>query len=134
MAIAVNRTETRMQRRLLKAFLDAEPADIELQRPTFVKTPAGGLKATVPAKTLSKQRFRLVPFKKRMTKITRDTPDGNIINLEYVLIGHHDADVKPGDYFEWNNQMYDVVSLEPRDDYRIAANISYRGKNNNTWG
>jgi hypothetical protein len=132
-AEASNRTETRIQRRLLRKFVDAEPARIALSRPTISSTPGGGLKKTFDT-TLAPQDFRLVPFKKRLTSLTRDTPDGNIINLAYVLIGEHDADVKPGDYFEWGDGMYDVVSIEPNRSYRTAANITYRGLKSEDWG
>jgi len=131
--VARNRQETRVQRRLLRKFVDAEPADIVLFRPTMTGTVAGGLVKGTPT-PLAAQHFRLVPFKKRLTQITRDTPDGNIINLAYVLIGEWDADVKPGDYFEWENGVYDVLSIEPNRSYRTAANITYRGQSDEVWG
>jgi hypothetical protein len=131
--VARNATETRVQRRLTKKYNDAEPASISLIRPTIVITAAGGKKKDTKI-PLPAQQFRLVPFKKRLTAITRDTPDGNIVNLAYVLIGEHDADVKPGDYFEWDGGMYDVISIEPNRSYRTAANVTYRGQNNTEWG
>jgi hypothetical protein len=103
-------TETRMQRKLLREFVAAEPVQIAIFRPVMTKTLAGGLKKDTPI-PLPPQTFRLVPFKKRLTRITRDTPDGNIINLEYVLIGEYDADVRPGDFFTYDNGMYDVISI-----------------------
>lgn len=133
MASARNRTEVRVQRRLTKELIKAETAEISLVRPTLTKTAGGGLKKDFDT-NLPVQRFRLVPFKKRLTQMTRDTPDGNIINLAYVLIGEHDADVKPGDYFEWEGGMYDVISIEPNVSYRVAANITYRGKKAEQWG
>ena len=131
--VASNPTETRMHRRLLAAFLDADPVAIELQRPNLVHTAGGGL-VKGESVTLPAQQFRLVPFKKRLTQQTRDTPDGNIINLPYVLLGEHDADVQPGDYFEYENQMYDVISIEPNTAYRVAANVTYRGDSDKVWG
>lgn len=129
---ARNQTETRIHRKLTREFINAEPQRIKILRPNLVQTPAGGLTKSDPH-PLEEQTFRLVPFKKRLTKMTRDTPDGNIINLEYVLIGEYDADVKPGDYFEFETGMYDVISIEPNRAYRTAANVTYRGKNDETW-
>lgn len=131
--VAQSRTETRIQRRLLRKFLDAEPQYIGLMRPTLVRTPAGGLSKENP-ETLPDQLFRLVPFKKRLTSLTRDTPDGNIINLQYVLIGAHDADVKPADFFTHEGGIYDVISIEPNRQYRTAANVTYRGQEDEDWG
>lgn len=130
----IRRSEVLVQRRLLKAFLEAEPIRLSIQRPTITATPGGGKTKSNP-RVLAPQTFRLVPFKKRLTTMTRDTPDGNIVNLPYVLIGEHDADVRPGDSFEHNGGMYDVISpAEPRTDYRLAFQVTYRGQNNTTWG
>lgn len=131
--VAKNRQETRIQRRLLRKFVDAEQASIVLFRPNLVPTAGGGLLKGEPT-PLAPQLFRLVPFKKRLTQFTRDTPDGNIINLAYVLIGEHDADVKPADYFEWDDGIYDVISIEPSRSYRTAANVTYRGLKTEVWG
>ena len=130
---ASNRTETRIQRQLLKKFLDAEPVELELWRPILVRTPAGGLVKGTPD-IIPAQLFRLVPFKKRLTSVTRDTPDGNIINLPYVLVGLYDADVKPADYFEHNGGVYDVISIEPNREFRTACNVTYRGLKDEVWG
>lgn len=126
MAVSRNPVETRMQRKLLKEYIAAEPVEVELQRPIIEKTAAGGLKTTGFTR-LPSQTARLVPFKRRLTAITRDTPDGNIIHLEYVLIGHYDMDVQPGDYFEAEGDRFDVISIEPNRAYRTACNITYRG-------
>ena len=131
--VAHNPTETRMQRKLILAHIRAEPAEVILMRPSMVKTPAGGLKKG-PVTPQPKLVCRLIPFKKRLTKITRDTPDGNIINLEYVLVAEWNADIRPADYFEHEGAWYDVVSLEPNRAFRTAANITYRGAQvDDTW-
>lgn len=126
------RSEVLAHRRVLRQFLHAEPLRIIIQRPTITTTAAGGKVKSNP-QDLAPQTFRLIPFKKRLTTMTRDTPDGNIVNLPYVLLGEHDADVQPGDSFEHNGGIYDVVSIEPNTSYRVAANVTYRGKKN-TWG
>lgn len=136
---ASNPIENLVQRRLLRAFLDAERVEVVILRPTLTKTAGGGLRKDTPVK-IPIQVFRLVPFKKRLTAMTRDTPDGNIINLPYVLLGYPDADVRAGDYFEVGDGvsiapgMYDVISIEPNRSYRTAVNVTFRGKNDSTWG
>lgn len=127
MAVAKNPVETIIQRRLIKAHIRAESVQLVLMRPTFVKTDSGGLKKGEPT-PIAAQTMRLIPFKRRLTVITRDTPDGNIINLAYVLLGEHDADVEVGDFFQWDGGWYDVQSIEPNRAFRTAANITYRGK------
>lgn len=100
----------------------------------MVKTGAGGMKKgpAVPQKELT---CRLVPFKRRLVQITSNTPDGDIINLAYVLVAEWNADVKPGDYFKYNRGWYDVFSIEPNTSFRVAANITYRGAQvDDAWG
>lgn len=132
--MAANPTEVRIQRRLILAHIKAKPVELILFRPVIEKTPAGGLKkgaGTPQPKILG----RLIPFKNKLTAFTRDTPDGNIINLAYVLVSSWDADIKPGDYFQHEMAWYDVLSIEPDRSYRTAANITYRGEQiDDTWG
>lgn len=126
--------ETRMRRGLVKAFIKADASELVLIRAEMVKTPAGGLKRGVgipqPAQTC-----RLVPFKNRYTALTRDTPDGNIINLAYLLIGEWNADFQVGDIFQYNEAWYDVKSIEPHRLDRTGANITYHGQQvDDDWG
>lgn len=132
--VASNPTETRMRRRLVKAFIRAEPAEIVLVRSSMNKTPAGGLKKGVGVSRPA-QTCRLVPFKNRYTALTRDTPDGNIINLAYLLIAEWNADIKAGDIFKHDGAWYDVKSIEPSRSDRTGANITYHGEQvDDTWG
>lgn len=123
---ATNPVELQAKRRLLAEYLKEDHVMIALKRPAIVSTPAGGKKRGAPA-TLPEQMFRMYPIVRRQGEMTRDTPDGDIINYKYVLVGFHTADVKAADYFELNNKMYDVVSVEPHNEDRIWANVTYRG-------
>ncbi len=80
------------------------------------------------------QSLRRIPFKRRLTDITRNTPDGDIHSLQYVLFGAHDANVQKGDFFEYEGKRYEVDSLEPNTSYRQTWNITYRGPVNATQG
>lgn len=125
--VATNPTELRLKRKIMREYILRDHIMISLKRPTIVDTPAGGKKQTAPT-TLDPQMFRLYPFIRRVSQYTRDTPDGDIINIRYVLLGLYDADVKAADFFDLENGRYQVVSLDPMHDDRRVANVTYRGK------
>jgi hypothetical protein len=134
MALASNPIEILVQRRLTSAYLKAEPIDVVFQRPTMINTPAGGMAQGTPT-PIPAQRIRLIPFKRRLVELTRDTPDGNIIKEGYVVMGEPDLDIQAADEFTYNGGHYEVVSIEPNRSYRTIANATYRGEQvDGAWG
>lgn len=111
-------------RRQVLAFIEAQPIQLRLQRPTWTDSAAGGRIEGDPVQ-LAWQRFRLVPFKRRLTRQTVDTQDGDIPLTEYVLVGRHNADVQTDDYFEYSGRTYRVVGVEPKsmDDARTDRRV-----------
>lgn len=99
-------------RRQMKAFIDADHREISLKRPQLEKTDTGGFTKgnwlVLPA-----QRFRLVPYKRRLTDIVTSRANGELPYLLYVLIGMYDADIKRMDEFELDGAYYRVQGLEP---------------------
>lgn len=129
-----NRTELRVKRNMFKVYLERDHIELALKRPILEQTDAGGVRRGPPI-VLVPQKFRLYPFVRRMTRITRDTPDGDIINLGYVLLGLWDADVAASDYFEHDGGLYDIVSIDPKREDRVAANVTFRGPaDDEAWG
>lgn len=116
-------------RRQLLEFINADPADIVIKRRPKVKSTAGGY--TLGAEVaLPSQRFRLVPFKRRLTHGTTaggGAGEGRVASLPYVLVGRYDADVQPEDYFDYNGLRYEVLSLEPNRTIRTAAELIEKG-------
>lgn len=129
-----NPTELRLKRRSFQAWLDSESEQISLQRPTFVKSTTGGILREVP-KALAPQQFRMVPFTRRLSKMTRDTPEGRITSLEHTLVGKHDADIKISDFFVHDGGKYEVESIVPGHSDRTVALLKYRGEaSDESWG
>lgn len=124
---ATNPLELKVKRRLLQKYLEDEHEMIVLKRQTIVDTPARGKKRG-PVVDLPEQMFRLYPQVRRMSEETRDTPDGDIANVHWIMIGLWDADVKKADRFVWNGGKYDVKSVNPKREDRTAAMVIYRGE------
>lgn len=126
--------ELRAKRRLMAEYIRRDHVMISLIRTNFVRSPAGGLipDSVNPTTTLDPQAFKFYPFIRRMTKNTMDTPDGEIQNVRYVLVGLHTADIKMGDHFIHDGGQYEVVSMDPHAEDRKAANVTYHGQADDT--
>lgn len=127
MPVAYNRIETKVQRRLTRAYIKAEPALITLKRPQYEDTLAGGKRRTGLFTTLDPQLCRLVPFKRRIVLMSRDTFNGDVTNLPYVLVGYWDMDVAEGDRFVFEGATWKVGKTEPNRAYRTTSTCTYEG-------
>lgn len=98
-------------------FIKSDPIYIIFSRPTLTETNAGGWVRGQPT-TLTRQIFRLVPFKRRLSNMQITTTSGNTAKEEYVLVGLWNANVRRDDEFDYNGDHYRVVSIEPKSDDR----------------
>lgn len=124
-------------RRQAAAFINAQPLDIELNRPIKEKTDAGGLVAS-SYEVLEVQRFRWIPFKRRLTWEKIFAPQGigreQLAKVQYILEGFHDANVREGDWFTTpptNHGLqpgqYEVTFVSSWREERLQAGLMYRG-------
>lgn len=118
--------ETDAQRRQTKAFIDAEPTDIRLQRAELTPNGAGGTRIGA-ASPLPPQTVRLLIPTITSGQGERQLLDGEAVAIDYVLLGEWDADVKRGDWFYLNGVKYEIVSTRPTSDYEIKAEVTNRG-------
>lgn len=121
-------TETDWHRRLISAFIRAEPIEVQLQRPLAEETLAGG---TVKDhdQPLPIQVFRLTPFKRRLVNDWGLSSQGQRVKTaDWVLHGDHDADVKINDHFRYRDHEYLVIWVNDHNLYRTAAGLKVRGR------
>lgn len=107
-------------RQNLKEFIKADPISIVFTRPTLSKTSSGGYLKTASV-TITRQTFRLVPFKRRLSNTQSTTQMGNVGIIDYVLVGTWSANVRRDDEFDYNGDHYRVVSVEPKADDRTKT-------------
>src|SRR5688572_32289390 len=126
-----------LMRRQAAAFINAQPLDLQLNRPIKEKTTAGGV-VDSGEETLDAQRLRWIPFKRRLTWEKILAPQGigrdELTKVQYILEGFHDADIEPGDWFTTppvNHGLqpgqYEVVFVSPWREERVQAGLMYRG-------
>lgn len=100
-----------MRRRQVEAFIAADSVSISLIRKPMVDSGNGSWIEGAPV-TLPPQVFRLVPFKRRLTKQEANTQDGSIPTLDYVLIAPVTADVQRGDEFTYQGLNCVIVGVD----------------------
>jgi hypothetical protein len=124
----MNRSELVMRRRNVRAFVDADPVDVVLMRPSAkVRTSAGGWVEGEPL-PLPPQRGRIVQAKRRFASPLVNTEAGEVTELPYILLGFWDMDVEKGDYFDWNNARWEVKSISDDREERTVVAVEYHGK------
>lgn len=114
--------ELEYQRKNTKAFIDADPIEVNLIERIRTATGAGGWKFTgeVPR---NPQIMRLLPQSDIMGQV--QTPDGIQLTPGYVLLGEHSALMQRWDVFELNTIKFMVVS-PVRPDVRLYTNAYER--------
>lgn len=118
-----------MGRRQIDALINADPVDVVFHRRTRVSTPGGGWKygEEVEVNDGEPQEATLIPFKRRMTEFLVNTEIGEVPDLPYVLLGRHDLDVQPDDWFIVNGEKLEVKTIDLKREVRIAAHVDYYG-------
>jgi len=113
----MEQSELKALRRVMHKFIDADSVMISFTRIPKTDSGNGGWIDGTPTSTTS-QEFRLVPFKRRLTEQEKNTQDGDIPILPYVLVGNWDCDVLRDDTFtfviEGDDRDCIVVGVEPK--------------------
>lgn len=108
------------------AFIEADPREIVLYRPTRTATGTGGTRAggwaPQPVQTL-----RVLP-QDGSTSTERRLPDGSVVRPTWVLLGRHDANMKRGDAFDLpDGSVGEVVYVHEKDAYQRKGEVIGRG-------
>lgn len=126
----MNPVERIVRRRLVRAFIDADAIAVQFAgRVVRTRTEAGGW-VTSKGPALPPQTVRIVPSKRRFDNGLVNAEAGEIPHTEWLLLGHHDLDVKVDDEFQWNGAYYKVTGILPNREERTLCSIDYRGPHN----
>lgn len=104
-------------RKVMAEFIKADSRQVQLRRPHYSETDAGGYTIT-DWDTIDPQEFRLVPIKRRLTDMVRNVADGEIPNQQYVLVGLWDCDLKREDEFFLDGVYYRVLAIDSHTNAR----------------
>lgn len=106
-------TELNLRRRNLLAYIAADPITVSFNRFPRVDDGAGGWKKGLPV-VVAPQIMRMVPYKRRLSKLTDMITPGEIPNVQYSLISRWDADVERYDELEIAGEWMKVIGVEPK--------------------
>lgn len=107
-------------RKVMAAFIDADGRDVILHRPQFTETSTGGY-SKGHYLDIAVQRFRLVPYRRRLTDLTTPQADGEIPTLPYVLVGNYNCNLQRMDEFTLDGVFYRVQGIEPGTNDRVST-------------
>jgi len=129
-------SELKVRERLLSSFIAQDPVQIQLQRPTYITTAAGGRLETGYV-SLAAQTFYFQPFKRRLTKEYRYSPQSygeeKVVDIDYILVFLSAVDIEVNDFFlaidsdRLKAGRYTVEFISPRRFDRKDAGIRFRG-------
>lgn len=134
-------SEQQVRDRLMDAFVETDPVNIVLHRPTWAATAAGG-RTQAGVDDLAEQRFMIYPFKRRLTVESRANPQSygeeKVEYIHWIIIFKRDHDIQVDDFFDpatdivpptdrWEPGRYEVVFLSARAWDRGQAGLLYRG-------
>lgn len=122
----IDRIELITRRRIVKAFIDADYADIQLERQVWMKNERGARVKGEPI-LLPPQRVRLIVSKRRYNTALVNSEAGNIEKYPYNMIGAHNMDVAEGDTFIHEDKHYKVETIEPDREERTLVALDFAG-------
>ncbi len=113
--------------RQTKAFIDANPTSVSLERFKRQATTAGGFR-NVSVGTLLPVTGRIVRSSNRQgNEMERTLPEGQVVTFEYVLVLPLGTDIQDGDQFTADGQPWLVGPVTKTINASINAKIGSRG-------
>lgn len=127
----MNFFELLMRRRVVQAFIDADPVRISFTRATPpTKTAAGGYVQGTEI-TIPPQTARIVPNRRRYTDGLVNSEAGDIPNTDYLLVAPHNIDIEVDDEFVWLGEHYKITGIyTPRRQESVLAALEFTGGEN----
>jgi hypothetical protein len=128
----MNPAELIVRRRLVLAFIRADPISVQFsRRPARLKTESGGwVKSSAPPTSIPRQIVRIIPSKRRFDNGLVNAEAGEIPRSEYLLLGPHTLDVTVDDEFQWGDNHYKVSGIFPSREERTLCSVDALGPSN----
>ena len=126
----MNPTELKMRRRVVQAFIKADPVQVTFNRGGDPNRTAAGGVTRGPATPLLPQQARIVQNRRRYDNGLVNSEAGYIPNTEYLLLGMHTLDVEVDDSFEWAGDTWKVTGIHPTRTESKLCSINYLGAPN----
>ncbi len=120
MVTAQMQIELNLRRKNLTIYIAADPVTVSFTRFPRIDDGAGGWVKGSPV-VVAPQIMRMVPYKRRLSKLTDMITPGEIPNVQYSLISQWNADVQRYDEVEINGEWMKVIGVEPKGKAAIMT-------------
>lgn len=131
-----SRVELVARRRLVDAFIKADPVTVVLSRQgDKIQSAAGGHTRPDPS-DLDPQQVAIIPGKRRWDSGLVNSEAGDIPVADYYILGRHTLDIRADDEFTWLANGYKIESVHPirnssaTDAESVLAVMKMRGPTN----
>lgn len=119
--------ETQINRRLTQRFIETAPVHLRLTPYERLADDQGSWRF-IKGEIRTTQKFRLIEGGSDNNAATQVTNiDGLVREIEFVLLGEHDAEVTLYDRFTWDGVEYEVTQIWPDNGYEKRASVRRRG-------
>jgi hypothetical protein len=118
--------EIAVQRKNTQVFIDADPVDVILNRAERIENGSGGFIKQAPS-SLTAQRVRLTPQATQGRLEEKQLLDGQMVEVDYHMVGDVDLDVERGDWFFLGGLKHEVVWVISVGSYETKAGVTNRG-------
>lgn len=105
-----------------QAFIDANPTEVTLSRPTRVSDGVGGTVQS-GSTAIAAQTMRIVALNLRSASEATVTADGQVVVPTHALIALPSAEVAVGDQFTDGGKVFEVLVVQRRPEWRIRAEV-----------
>jgi hypothetical protein len=116
----ISNAELSLQVAGTRAFILADPEDIQLLRPTRTEDGEGGW-VNGDFAPLATQTCRMIPQSDQVEEIS--TPDGRMARPEYVILFEPGSDMKRYDEFIWRDTRWQIVQIHSKPDYEMKGDV-----------
>lgn len=118
-------TELKSLRRETADFISSDPTSVVLTRTETIDDGAGGSFEGDPF-DMNPQIVKIQPMTSLRTP-ERISPAGQIMRPTHMVVGMQDLDMRGGDEFQWNGDLWSVAYVDHSQDYITKAEVIQGG-------
>lgn len=124
--MSISAAELAILREQTKSFIVADSKQLTLSRRVKTDNGSGGFTfEDIPM--VFPQELRLIPLHGNMSP-TRETPDGEAVQPDYILLGEFDSSIERWDTFTDNGRRYIVLFVHEKASYQKKGEVKYLGE------
>lgn len=124
-------SELDINRKNTLAFIAAKPSTLALTARTKEDTPGGGWKWVVADNPREPQTMRIIEMGTQVTPPIITLTNGKQREVEFWLLGAHDAVMEIGDFWvatDGTQRVWEVGDIVRSNDYEVRGLVAERGE------